>query len=469
MDTRKGDETMSRFSNRLLRLWWKKRGRAMSPTRVVAVAFALIILTGGLLLTLPAAARDGQSHGFLTGLFTATSATCVTGLVLGDTWTLWSGFGQIVILCLIEIGGLGFMSVASTVIFLLKRKLGLRHRMVMAQALSVSDMASVVRLQKWAVLGSIAIQLTGALILTLRFLPDFGLEQAATWGIFHAVSAFCNAGFDIFGKIAPNASVIVFNNDPVVCITIMALIVIGGLGFFVWEELVRVRNFRKFSVYTKMVLIGTAFLIVGGAFFIGWMEWDNPATLGNMEPWQRVLNSFFQSVTARTAGYASVDQAALTDGAKATTVLLMFIGGASGSTAGGAKVVTVMVLFLFFYTKARGRHTVCIFRRTIPDDKVIDALTITGLMLVMGVFGAIFISEACSVSFTDALFETVSALGTVGLTAGVTTKLTVLCQIMIIIFMYFGRVGILTISLGFLLGNQAEDRIQYAQTNLLIG
>ena len=460
---------MSRFSNRLLRLWWKKRGRAMSPTRVVAVAFALIILTGGLLLTLPAAARDGQSHGFLTGLFTATSATCVTGLVLGDTWTLWSGFGQTVILCLIEIGGLGFMSVASTVIFLLKRKLGLRHRMVMAQALSVSDMASVVRLQKWAVLGSIAIQLTGALILTLRFLPDFGLEQAATWGIFHAVSAFCNAGFDIFGKIAPNASVIVFNNDPVVCITIMALIVIGGLGFFVWEELVRVRNFRKFSVYTKMVLIGTAFLIVGGAFFIGWMEWDNPATLGNMEPWQRVLNSFFQSVTARTAGYASVDQAALTDGAKATTVLLMFIGGASGSTAGGAKVVTVMVLFLFFYTKARGRHTVCIFRRTIPDDKVIDALTITGLMLVMGVLGAIFISEACSVSFTDALFETVSALGTVGLTAGVTTKLTVLCQIMIIIFMYFGRVGILTISLGFLLGNQAEDRIQYAQTNLLIG
>lgn len=460
---------MSRFSNRLLRLWWKKRGRAMSPTRVVAVAFALIILTGGLLLTLPAAARDGQSHGFLTGLFTATSATCVTGLVLGDTWTLWSGFGQTVILCLIEIGGLGFMSVASTIIFLLRKKLGLRHRMVMAQSLSVSDMASVVRLQKWAILGSIVIQLLGALVLTLRFLPDFGLEQAVIWGIFHAVSAFCNAGFDIFGKIAPNASVIIFNNDPVVCITIMALIVVGGLGFIVWEELVRVRNFRKFSVYTRMVLIGTVFLILSGAFFIGWMEWDNPATLGNMEPWQRVLNSFFQSVTARTAGYASVDQAALTDGAKATTTVLMFTGGASGSTAGGAKVVTVMVLFLFFYTKSRGRHTVCIFRRTIPDDKVIDALTITGLMLVMGVFGAIYISEACSVSFTDALFETVSALGTVGLTAGVTTKLTVLCQIMIIIFMYFGRVGILTISLGFLLSNKAEDRIQYAQTNLLIG
>lgn len=460
---------MSRFSNRLLRLWWKKRGRAMSPTRVVAVAFALIILTGGLLLTLPAAAQDGQSHGFLTGLFTATSATCVTGLVLGDTWTLWSGFGQIVILCLIEIGGLGFMSVASTIIFLLRRKLGLRHRMVMAQSLSVSDMASVVRLQKWAILGSIAIQLTGALILTLRFWPDFGLEQAVIWGIFHAVSAFCNAGFDIFGKIAPNASLIIFNNDPVVCITIMALIVVGGLGFIVWEELVRVRNFRKFSVYTRMVLIGTVFLILSGAVFIGWMEWDNPATMGNMEPWQRVLNSFFQSVTARTAGFASVDQAALTDGAKATTTVLMFIGGASGSTAGGAKVVTVMVLFLFFYTKSRGRHTVCIFRRTIPDEKVIDALTITGLMLMMGVFGAIFISEACSVSFTDALFETVSALGTVGLTAGVTTKLTVLCQIMIIIFMYFGRVGILTISLGFLLSNNAEDRIQYAQTNLLIG
>lgn len=461
---------MSRGSNKLLRIWLKNRRKALSPTRVIAIAFAVIILIGGLLLTLPAASRSGESHGFLTGLFTATSATCVTGLVLGDTWTLWSGFGQAVILVLIEIGGLGFMSVASTVIFLLHKKVGLKQRMVMAQALSVDDMQSVVRLQKIAILGSIGIQLLGAVILMLRFLPVFGFQQAAIWGVFHSVSAFCNAGFDIFGKFTPDASMIVFNTDPVVEITIMALIVVGGLGFFVWEDVIRVHNFRKFTVYTKLVLITTAVLIVGGAILISALEWNNSCTLGGMTPGNKILNSFFQAVTVRTAGFASVDQSMLTSAGKAVSIVLMYIGGASGSTAGGVKIVTVVVLLLFVGTRMRGRHTVQAFRHTIPDEKVTDAMTIASIMLMLAVMGAVFISATCApVDFTDALFETVSALSTVGLTAGVTGVLTTAAKILIIIYMYFGRVGVLTISLGFLLSNRAEDRFRYSYTNLLIG
>ncbi len=441
----------------------------LSPTQIIAITFAVIILAGTLLLLLPISSRNGQSAGIITSLFTATSATCVTGLVLGDTWTLWSGFGQTVIITLIEIGGLGFMSVASLLIFALRRKIGLKQRMVIAQALSVNEMESVVRLQKWVLLGSLIIQFTGASILFLRFLPKFGAKQAAIWGVFHAVSAFCNAGFDIMGKIAPGANMIVFNSDPVVLITLMALIVIGGLGFFVWEEVVTVHCFRKFSVYTKLVLVATGVLILGGAALFLLLEWQNPHTLGQMPLWQKVLNGFFQSVTVRTAGFTSVDQAVLTEGGKAVSILLMIIGGSSGSTAGGLKTVTVLVLLLFVLTRARGRNRVTVFRRTVPHEKIMDAATIVTLVVGLAAAGAVFITATCPVNFTDALFETASALATVGLTAGVTPLLTIPAQCMIIVFMYFGRVGILTISLGFLMGDRAEDRFRYANTNLLIG
>ena len=446
-----------------------RKGMKLSPTQIIAVTFALIILAGAALLSLPISARSGQSVGFRPALFTATSATCVTGLILGDTWTLWSGFGQAVIITLIEIGGLGFMSVASLVIFALRKKIGLKERMVIAQALSVNEMESVVRLQKWVLFGSLIIQFTGAAILFLRFLPQYGAKQAAIWGVFHAISAFCNAGFDILGKIAPGTSIMVFNNDPVVLITLMGLIVVGGLGFFVWEEVVTVRSFKKFSAYTKLVLIVSAVLIVGGAVLYGLLEWNNPGTLGQMPAWQKVLNAFFQSVTVRTAGFDSLNQAMLTDGSKALSVVLMLIGGSSGSTAGGLKTVTVLVLVLFVLTRARGRNTVTVFRRTVPHEKIMDAATIVSLVVGLAMAGAIFITATSPVGFADALFETASALATVGLTAGVTPLLGIPAQLMIIVFMYFGRVGILTISLGFLMGNKAEDRFRYADTNLLIG
>ncbi len=446
-----------------------KRPIKLSPTQIIAVVFAMIILVGTVLLSLPVASRSGVSCGVRPALFTATSATCVTGLVFYDTWTQWSGFGQIVILCLIEIGGLGFMSAASLVIFTLRKKIGLRQKMLIAQALSVNEMESVVKIQKWVLIGSLTIQFIGASVLFLRFLPQYGWLQSVKWGVFHAISAFCNAGFDIVGNIAPGTSIMVFNNDPVICITLMALVVIGGLGFFVWEEIATRRSFKAFSVYTKLVLITTLVLILGGALLFALLEWNNPGTLGPMETPQKILNAFFQSVTVRTAGFASVDQAALTDGGKAVSIILMLVGGSSGSTAGGIKTITFLVLVLFVCARARGKSTVTAFKRTVPHDKILDAATIVALVVGLAAMGAVFITATSPVGFTDALFETASALATVGLTAGVTTALSVPAQFMIILFMYFGRVGILTISLGFLAGNKATQRYHYADTNLLIG
>lgn len=452
-----------------LRSWPRKFRARLSATQTIALVFACIILLGTGLLMLPWASRSGASCGFLPALFTATSSTCVTGLVLFDTWTQWSGFGQAVILSLIELGGLGFMSVASLVVFALRRKVGLKQRMVMAQALSLNEMEGVVRLQKWVLIGSLSIQFAGALILFFRFLPEYGAQRAAWWGVFHAVSAFCNAGFDVVGAVAPGANMILFNNDPVVCITLMVLVVVAGLGFFVWEEVIRVRCWRKFSVYTKLVLITTLVLLVGGAAVIAWLEWNNPGTLGPMGASQKILNAFFQSVTVRTAGFTSVDQSLLTDAGKGVSMLLMLIGGSSGSTAGGIKTVTVVVLVLFVCSRARGRRTVVAYRRTIPDDKVMDAMTIAAIIAGLALFGGVFISATSPISFTDGLFEAVSALATVGLTAGATGSLSIPAQILIIVYMYFGRVGVLTISLGFLVGDKAQERFRYAYTNLLIG
>lgn len=451
------------------RTWLNKRQSKISPTRMIAIVFAVIIVVGTVLLSLPVASRSGESCGIRPALFTATSATCVTGLVLFDTWTQWSGFGQTVILCLIEIGGLGFMSAASLVVFMLRRRVGLKQRMLMAQALSTNDMESVVRLQKWVLIGSALVQLTGAVILTTHFFPTYGWDRAWRWGIFHAISAFCNAGFDILGILDPGGSIMVFNNDPVVMLTLAGLVIVSGLGFFVWDELVRLHSWKKFSVYTKLVLLTTFVLLVGGTACFCVLEWNNPNTLGSMSVGNKLLNGFFQSVTTRTAGFAAIDQAALTEGSKAVSVLLMLIGGSSGSTAGGMKTVTFMVLLLFLWARARGRSSVCVFKRTIPAHQVMDAMTITGMVAGLAIFGAVFICVTSPVSFVDSLFEASSALATVGITAGATTSLSIPAQLLMIVYMYFGRVGILTISLGFLMGNRAEERYRYAQTNLLIG
>lgn len=454
---------------KLLKTAMKRRRVRLSATQIIAIGFAVIILLGAGLLTLPAASRCGVSCGFFPALFTATSATCVTGLVLFDTYAQWSAFGQVVIITLIEIGGLGFMSAASTFVFLLHRKVGLRQRMVIAQALNLNDMDGVMKIQKLVITGSLSIQGIGALILFLRFLPEFGIKRALAWGAFHSISAFCNAGFDLFGYLAPGQSLIVFNDDPIICLTLIALVTVGGLGFLVWEELARVRSFKKFSVYTKLVLLMTVSILAVGTIVILVLEWNNPATLGNMPVWQKIMNAFFQTGTLRTAGFVTLDQAALKDATKVFSILIMLIGGSSGSTAGGLKTVTVVVLLLFIWAKARGKESVHVFKRNIPGAKAVDAMTITFITVILSVFGGMLICTVAPVSFLDGWYEAVSAICTVGLSAAGTATLGVVSQCMIIAFMYFGRVGILTLSLGFLMGNRAKDRFQYADTNLLIG
>ena len=449
--------------------WMKNRPKSLSATKIIAIAFAAIIFLGACLLNLPAASRSGESSGFLTALFTATSATCVTGLVVQDTWLQWSGFGQCVILLLIQVGGLGFMSAATLLVFLLRKRIGLKQRLVMAQALSISDMDGIVRLQKTVLVGSFLVEGIGALILFARFLPEYGLGNALRWSVFHSVSAFCNAGFDIFGVLQPDAGLILFQSDPVVLLTLCCLIVIGGLGFLVWQEVQQKRSFRRLSVYARLVLLTTFALIVVGWIILCLLEWDNPRTLGPMSVGDKLLNGLFQSVTLRTAGFASIDQAGLTEGGKAVSIVWMLIGGSSGSTAGGLKTVSFVVLILFMVARARGRESVCVFRRTIPQGQVLDAMTIGIILIFLAIFGGIFISSTSDVSVTDGVFEAVSALATVGLTAGATRVMSVPAKLLIILYMYFGRVGVLTISLGFLAGNRAEERYRYAETKLLIG
>ena len=448
--------------------WVNEKFTKIKTTRLIAAAFAAIILVGTLLLMTPAASRSGVGCSFRGALFTATSATCVTGLTLFDTWSQWSGFGQAVILCLIEIGGLGFMSAASIFVFLLRRRVGMKQRLVMAQSLSVNDMSGVVRLQKLVLRGSLTIQGIGALILALRFLPEVGLKRALRWGVFHSVSAFCNAGFDIMGVFDPGTSVMRYQTDYVVMLTLMALVVLGGLGFFVWEELARVRSFKKFSVYTKLVLIITCSLLLFGTVVFALLEWDNPGTIGQL-PWhQKLLNAAFQSVTVRTAGFISFDQGAMTDAGKAVSVMLMLIGGSSGSTAGGMKTVTILVMLLFLWARFHGRETVTVFKKTIPNSQVLDALTIAAVMIGLALFGGVFISATSGFGFTDALYESASAIATVGLSAAGTANMSIASQYLIILYMYFGRVGVLTIALGFLEDKKAE-RFRYAETKLMIG
>ena len=427
----------------------------MRPPQIIALVFLAIILLGSALLCLPAASKRGTPTDFLTSLFTATSATCVTGLVRVDTGTYWSGFGQAVILVMIQIGGLGFMTIASIFFFALR--------------LSFDQISGVVGLVRNVLLGTLAVEGAGALILMLRFWPEFGLGRAVWYGVFHSVSAYCNAGFDVLGDLASGGSLCGYVDDPVVNLTIMALITIGGLGFAVWGDIRKNRRFSRLSVYSRLVVAISLGLTLGGAAVIALLEWNNPGTIGGLTAGGKVLASLFQSVTLRTAGFASFDQNALRDVTKAVCDVLMFVGGSSGSTAGGVKTVTVGVLVLAAVGTARGRTHITAFKRTIPQSTVANAGSIALLMLTLGAVGAGTIAVIDGVSFENAIYETISALCTVGLTTGITSGLGLASCLILIIFMFFGRVGIMTISVGFMMANPAEDRITYAQTRVMIG
>ncbi|WP_417092225.1 TrkH family potassium uptake protein [Intestinimonas timonensis] len=444
--------------------------RNLNPARIVVVSFGIIILTGTLLLMLPWASRDGQSTDLITCLFTATSASCVTGLILVDTWTHWTLFGQVVILAMIQLGGLGFMTVITTVSFALRRRIGLSERLIMVSTLNLNDMDGVVRMVRHTLMGTLIIEGMGAVILTLCFLPEFGLAGGLWRGIFHAVSAFCNAGFDLLGSKGEFTSLITYNGNPVVLLTILCLIVIGGLGFFVWEDLIRNwRTPRRLSLYSKLVILMTGALILGGAVFFLGVEWDNPNTLGGMPWWKKILNSFFQSVTLRTAGFDSIGQGGLRDSSLAMSCILMLIGGSSGSTAGGLKTSTVGILLLTMRAGLAGREEVTIRRRTISQRRVMTALTLTLIVVVLFLGIAMTISLTDDVHFLSAAFEAASALATVGVTVGITPTLTPFSHIILIIAMFLGRVGIMSFSVAFLARGRNAAKIHYPMVDIMIG
>ena len=437
--------------------------------QMIVLTFMAIILLGGLLLSLPISSRSGQWTSYLSSVFTATSATCVTGLTLFDTYTYWTGFGQAVILILIQVGGLGFMTIASLFFLLANRRIGLRQRVLMAQSLGIDQLSGIVKLVHHVLVRTAIVEGVGALILTIRFSLLVPFDRALWWGVFHSVSAFCNAGFDVVGAVDVGGSLIPFVGDWVVNFTIIALITVGGLGFFVWEDVLSKRSFRKTTVYTKMVLIISAILALGGGAVIALLEWNNPATLGNLPAAEKCLAALFQSVTSRTAGFYSIPQGTLRDATKTITDVLMFIGGSSGSTAGGVKTATMGVLVLAVIAAARGRSRVTVFRRTISAQQVSDAVAVTSMVFGLALSASLVLSATNGLPMIDCLFETISAIATVGLSTGITPLLNEISQILLIILMYFGRVGVMTVSLGFLFSNAAEERYKYADTKVMIG
>lgn len=420
----------------------------LTQTQFIAYGFLGIILTGTILLKLPFASKSGISPDWITCLFTATSASCVTGLVVADTWTQWSLFGQIVIITMIQIGGLGFITIGVFVSIILRRKIGLKTRGLMQESISTLQIGGMVKLAKKIIFGTACFEGAGAILLASRFIPEYGFFRGAFYGIFHSISAFCNAGFDLMGHQAQYTSFVNYYDDWIVNLVIMLLIIIGGIGFIVWDDLSQHKlKFRKYKLHTKIVLITTFVLVFGSAFLFYLFERNN--LLVGMNTSGKILTSLFSSVTARTAGFNTVDTAALSDGSKLLTIILMFIGGSPGSTAGGVKTTTIVVLILYVVSNIRRTYGVNVFGRRLEDDSIKRASSIFTINLLLAMTASLVIMMVQPLSMTDVLFETFSAIGTVGMTTGITRSLLPVSRIIIILLMYCGRIGSLSFALSF--------------------
>lgn len=420
----------------------------LSSTKLILLGFCVIILIGTVLLSLPAASRSGRAS-ITDAFFTATSATCVTGLVRFDTYTHWSLFGQVVILCLIQIGGIGFMTIALSLVSLTKRKIGLAPRVLMQESIGAPQVGGMIRMTKFILGGTALVEGLGALLLSFYFCPRVGFAKGLYFSVFHAVSAFCNAGFDLMGGEAPFSSLTLMRDQVYVNLVIMALIVIGGLGFFVWRDLVTNRFiFTRLKVHTKIVLTVSGSLILLGAGSILLLEQGGQAFAG-MPAGEQALVSLFQSVSARTAGFNSVDLSRLTEGSQLILILLMMIGGSAGSTAGGMKTTTFAVLIKSIDTTFRRRKSVELFGRRMEEGIVRTATCIAMLYITLSLAAALVIAHIEGVSLMAALLESVSAIGTVGLSTGITPRIGLVSKMLLAMLMLFGRVGSITMLLAF--------------------
>lgn len=443
----------------------KVRRFTLTPLQILSVGFALVILIGGILLTLPVCSRDGNGLPFVDALFTSTSATCVTGLVLCDTYTQFSGVGQAAILCLIQVGGLGFVTVGILLPMALGKRIGLRERSLMKESIGALKIGGIVRLMRKAVFGTLLLELIGAVVLWIRFARDMGPVSALWAGVFHSVSAFCNAGFDILGRNVPFGSLTNYVGDVTVNVTIMVLIVVGGLGFIVWDDvLIHRHHVRRYALHTKIVLSVTAALIALGTLLFYFMEAD--AAFAGLSAEDRVLAALFQSVSPRTAGFNTVDLGKLSESGSILTMFLMMVGASPGSTGGGLKTTVFFVMVCSMLAYLRSRDSINVFNRKIEPQAVHRAFNSAMLYLLLAVFGALVIALQ-GVPASDAMFEALSAIGTVGLSKGVTPGLTLLSKAVVILLMYSGRVGSISVLMA-VTDRRIKTQINHVEEKIIV-
>ena len=440
--------------------------KQMNPSLILVLGFASLITVGGILLSLPAAAENGEGIPFLDALFTAASATCVTGLVVMDTADTFSLFGELVILTLIQIGGLGFMTFATLLFTLLGKRISLKEKLLLKEAYNADTTAGMKKLVKRIFLFTVITESVGAMILSLRFMADMPGSQAIYYGFFHSISNFNNAGFDLMGGFK---SLTGYVDDPFVVLTISMLIIVGGIGFIVVNELYEFRQTGRLSLHTKVVLSTTFILVVGAAVLIFLFEYGNNKTIGSLSFAGKGLGAIFHSVTPRTAGANTLPIADLTDATLFLTIFLMFIGGGSGSTAGGIKVSTFAVLIVTVLSQLKGREDVVIFKRRLVVSTILKALTVamSGALIVMIVTFLLSITEQHQ-GLVMYLFEATSAFGTVGLSMGLTPELSAAGRMLIIVTMFLGRVGPLTIGFA-IVKKRMKENYHYQKGNVMIG
>lgn len=455
----------------------KKLNIDLKPTQILVLGFLLLIAIGAVLLNLPIASTNGENIGFVNALFTATSAVCVTGLVVVDTLAHWTMFGKIVILVLIQVGGLGFMTIATTLFILMGRKIRLKERLIIQEALNQYTMSGMVRLSKNIFMGTILLEAIGAIILSIRFLPVYGVDSLFM-GIFHSISAFCNAGFDILhgNSLSP------YVGDITVNFTIMGLIILGGLGFTVWLDLIKVTKlkfknklslknwFRKLTLHTKLVLVLTFSLISIGFIFFLIIEGTNPDTLGQLSLKEKLLGSLFQSVTTRTAGFNTMPLEDMSYASQFMTIILMFIGGSPAGTAGGVKTVTFGVIFLTVVSIVRAKEDVEVFGKSIPWETIRRALAVIMISITVIITVVMVLSLSETGTFMEVFFEGVSAFGTVGLSLGITSDLSTIGKIIVSITMFIGRLGPITMAVAFTIkGRKKTTSIKKPEERVMVG
>ncbi len=436
-----------------------------TPPQLLVVGFALTILLGAAFLSLPFSSASGQYTEFTTALFTSTSAVCVTGLVVVDTGTYWSHAGQFIILLLIQIGGLGFMTMATFIYLLMGKKIGLRNRLILQESLNQNSLQGIVRLSKYVLITTFLLEMFFAAILSVRWSMDMGYPKAVWFGIFHSISAFNNAGFDLFGGFR---SITGYVGDTTVTLSIATLFIIGGIGFSVIIDVLNYRKRKALFTHTKLALLTTAVLLAAGTLLIFLFEHDN--MLKGLSPWGMFMASFFQSATPRTAGFNTLDIAHLHSYTQFLIVILMFIGASPGSTGGGIKTTTFSILGLAVLSLVRGKLFTQVFRRTITQDQVIKALAVLllAITLVVTVSIALMVVENQE-NFLLVLFETVSAFGTVGLSMGLTPELSHAGRLLIIMTMFLGRVGTITAVFALTQRTRKAQKIKYPEDKIMIG